>query len=184
MHWRVLGRHFMPFLPIVLALLALGATSLLAGGRNWGRALASLLIVTLAVSGISMGFPRHAKDDYRSAADLTLQALASGSTVWWAAFGNGAHYYRVPLRGTAARPGDDCRSFDGPAEPVAYYVSNQRPHCLESLPEPDLIVLSKPNTFDRRGSITRSIAEFEFEQTAELPAFSVWRATSTSSQEH
>ena len=175
MHWRVLGRHFMPALPAILMLIALGANVWLSRRRVWSFGLAAALFVTIALSGISMIHPRHGKDDYRSAAEATFRTLASGDLVWWAAYNVGARYYGVPLVGTE-RTEAECRSVEGVEGLVVYDASNLPAHCLGRLPDPDWIVLSWPDRFDTRGALADWIEKSGFEKVAELPAFTIWRA--------
>jgi hypothetical protein len=181
MHWRVLGRHFMPALPAILMLIALGASVWLGRRRVWAYGLTTALVTAIAFSGISMIHPRHGKDDYRSAAEATFRALESGAVVWWAAYNVGARYYGVPLVGTERR-GEACRSVEGIEGLVVYDASNLPAHCLGRLPEPDLIVLSKPDRFDRRGALTDWVEESGFEKVAELAAFTIWRAPAASTR--
>lgn len=175
MHWRVLGRHFMPALPVIVCLLALGMSSLLHTGRRWGVVSVAILTTTIVVSGVSMQFPRHAKDDYRSVAELSLQALESGQTVWWGADLLGAWYYGLPI--TRTTPLDTgCGPNGGPSGRLAIHVSSVSYACLAALPAPQIVVLSKPDLFDREGALERWVDEFRFRREQEFPAFAIWRA--------
>ncbi|MBN1460089.1 MAG: hypothetical protein JXA57_11155 [Armatimonadetes bacterium] len=181
MHWRVLGRHFMPEVPLVSALLALSVATLLRNGKPRALLLALIMGGTLIVSGISMTSPRHAKDDYRYAAAAAQLALEAGEGVWWAACPSGARYYGLPLQ-TAEQPGKE-----GGGAPIgirqqrlAIAVSNLRAESLRSLPYPDLIVVSKPDAYDTSGTLRAWLAHEGFAPFEERPAFSFWRASATS----
>lgn len=181
--WRVLGRHFMPFLPIVMSITAIGAAHLLGEERRSRNLLGAILVLTIAVSGISMKMPRHAKDDYQTAAKIAKQAIGAGQTVWWAADNGGAHYYGLSLDG-AAQPGEQCRAFGSSGSARAYYVAKQPAHCLDEIPDPDVVILAKPDTFDRRGVIEDRIVALHLERTNKLPAFSIWRAPDYKAPKH
>ncbi len=181
MHWRVLGRHMIPTLPLLNLVLALGLARLLETDAHTGRALrrtvAVACLVLLAVSSLSQRFSeRHRKDDYRAAAALALQGVAQGQRVWWAADVVGATYYGLPGEF------DFMGELTGMHKPLActdlpgvQSIANAPPACLQSLSRPDLVILSKPETFDSRGDIGRYLQAGGFAKVQELPAFSVWK---------
>jgi hypothetical protein len=184
MHWRVLGRHMIAALPLLNLLFALGLAKLCEreGGRAW------LLRVTIAISFLlafvwsssSLRFSdRHRKDDYRAAANVARQELASGKRVWWAADALGARYYGLPGEF------DYMGELTGMQKP---YVCIDRAgvqsidavhgECLEKLIQPDVVILSKPETFDRNGIIAAYLRDGHFAKAQELPAFTIWRHVS------
>lgn len=174
LHWRVLGRHFMPLLPVVLGLYALTATRLIQASQRLRSAAVLVLLGTLAVSGVSMTGERHAKDDYRLAAQVVHQALELGQVVWWAGSRAGARHYGIPLRGTARRS-DQCPLL-GQGKPLgAIDIMNTNAHCLGNLPIPDLVVLSKPDAFDTRGAVSAWLESEGFALVREWPAFGAWQ---------
>jgi uncharacterized membrane protein len=180
MHWRVVGRHLLGTLPVVNLVLALGLYSLWAvPGRaaKLRRALAVSVVLVLAVSALSLRFAeRHRKDDYHSAADLAKAALAQGERVWWAADFVGAVFYRVP--GSFDYMGELTGDHRPPAcqdLPGAQAVANLPPDCLAGLSPPDLVLLTKPETFDRTGAIAAVLATGGYTLVQALPAFEVWR---------
>jgi hypothetical protein len=181
MHWRVVGRHLLATLPVVNLVLALGLYSLwTAAGRRAAlrRAMVLAVLLTLAASALSLRFSdRHRKDDYHSAADLAKAALLQGQRVWWAADFVGAVFYRVPgdfdylgeLTGDHRTP--NCQDLPG-----AQAVANFFPDCLAGLSLPDLVLLSKPETFDRHGAVAAVLATPGYVKVQDLPAIEVWRA--------
>jgi hypothetical protein len=160
MHWRVVGRHLAPALAAVLAIQAAGIT------RLWRRPIGKLLVlgflVTALTSAASIRFaPRHAKDDYRSAAAVARTALAQGDRVWWNADAHGALIYQVPL-------GQGCTG--------ALYVSEPEQGFASTLAVPNVVVASKPDIYDPDGNLAAFLSERQFRVTETFPAFQIWRA--------
>jgi hypothetical protein len=181
MHWRVLGRHMIGALPLLNLLLALGLVALLDRAPRPGRALrwavAGACLLALLVSSLSLRFaPRHAKDDYKAAAALALQAHAQGQRVWWAADVVGAHYYGLPgefdymSELTSVHKPMVCADLPG-----IQSVPNATRDCLDKLSAPDLVILSKPETFDSRGDIAGYLKAGRFRVVQQMPAFAVWQ---------
>ena len=181
MHWRVLGRHLIAALPLLNLVLALGLAGLLqADGRRgqglrWMLAGSALLI--LVYSSFSLRFaPQHRKDDYRAAAALAQGAIAQGQRVWWAADVIGARYYGLPgefdVMGelTGQHKPLACSDLPG-VQPIA----NASMPCLLTLTAPDLVILSKAETFDIAGDVTQYLRDGKFAKAQELPAFTIWR---------
>ncbi len=180
MHWRVLGRHMIAALPLLNLLFALGLMGLLAPGR--GRALRAMIavvcVVALVGSALALRFaPRHEKDDYRAAAQIARLAASQGQRVWWAADSVGATYYRLPGEF------DHLGELTGQHRPLPCHdlpgvqsVPNAPAACLQRLSMPDLVILSKPESFDTGGAITAYLTQHRFVRVQALPAFVVWRA--------
>ena len=184
MHWRVLGRHLIAALPLLNLLLALGLAALLRTdgrrGQSLRKAVAVLTLLSLVYSACSLRFAsRHNKDDYRAAAALALVAVAQGQRVWWAADVIGARYYGLPgefdVMGelTSVHKPLDCKDLPG-VQPVA----NASLACLGALSVPDVVVLSKPETFDTGGAIADYLKAGQFSVAQSLPAFTIWRRSS------
>jgi hypothetical protein len=181
MHWRVLGRHLIAALPLLNLLLAMGLLTLFDAGRRRGRtlrwAIAAACLLSLTVSSLSLRFAeRHKKDDYRAAASLAKQGLAQGQRVWWAAGSVGAHYYAVPgefdylAELTSNKAPLACADSPG-----VQSVANASQECLRALSAPDVVISSKPETFDTRGDIARYLKDGDFTAVREMPAFTVWQ---------
>jgi hypothetical protein len=181
MHWRVLGRHLIAALPLLNLVLALGLATLLgADGRRGQRArwlLAATALLFLLYSSYSLRFaPQHRKDDYRAAADLAQGALAQGQRVWWAADVIGARYYGLPGEF------DVLGELTGQHKPLAcsdlpgvQAIANASAPCLRTLTAPDVVILSKPETFDSKGDIAGYLRAQHFAVVQSLPAFTIWR---------
>jgi hypothetical protein len=154
---RLLGRHLTPLLPFVLAILAIGFDRLFKVNRLWSRAIAAAAAMVLVVSALEIRFaPRHERDDYRSAATAARQALAEGNTVWWLADDATGHYYGL--------------SESAKLVPALRILEAD----LNSIAEPDVIFLSKPDIYDPEGKVSRYLRANDFKVTAEMPAFQIF----------
>jgi hypothetical protein len=112
-------------------------------------------------SGLSLRFaPRHAKDDYRSAAGLARAALATGRPVWWSADDNAGAYYRLSFA-TNAQPG------------TAFTLVNPSAAVLATLAPADVVLVSLPDIYDPHGVLAGYLARNHYQKTRVLPAFAV-----------
>ena len=92
-HFRVLGRHFTPLMPIWFALLGLGLAALW-GKAGWmGKAVSAAFLILSLCSCLSIRLAvRHQRDDYRDAAQYAKDALRQNQVVWWNADMDTAQY--------------------------------------------------------------------------------------------
>ncbi len=155
---RVLARHWMPALPVLLFVFAWLADA------AWKEAVRLKVLVVLflfACLGSSVSFrfsSRHAKDDYRTAAAIAKEHLADEKTVWWAADGAATVFYGVV----------DCRGG------CVHRLMGETEDDMESLPFPDLIIFSKPDVYDRAGVLARFLKRHSFSEKVRVPAFSFY----------
>lgn len=177
MHWRVVGRHLMPALPLVLLLLAYAVWDLSAPARTgaWRKSAATLIVVLLVFSGVSIRAPRHANADFRSAARLAVEAHRQGQVVWWSALAIDEKPYGLRLSGSIP-DGARCPVFEDGAR--AINVCNLDAECFAGLPRPHLIVQSDPWLYDPKGALRAEIARGRFQRWRELPSFTLWRRPS------
>lgn len=187
MHWRVLGRHLIAALPVLNILFAFGLDKLFdknnGHSESFCRMIGLAFLLLLIYSSLSMRFAvRHSKDDYRGAAVVAQQEFAQGKQVWWAADSLGANYYGLPvtLDGKAI--------FDIVAKPRAcaddgsgmQLVAGASKDCLESLPVPNVVILSnRREVFDSKGDIISYLNAHGFAQVQSLQAFTIWRPLGT-----
>jgi hypothetical protein len=144
-HFPFWGRHLAPVFPGVVIMGAISLASI--SSRQWVEpAVATVLCVTLALSSWELRFAaQHKKDDHRYVVQRAAVALSSGSRVWWLADVWASRYY-----------GDDVTTADP-------WASNMfiRPDGFsgryEGLPQPDGIVLSKPDIYDKNGTLREFI---------------------------
>lgn len=182
MHWRVLGRHLIAELPFLNLLFALGLVRLFKKGAGFGWSFRTMIAVAfllaLIYSSYSLRFSdRHRKDDYRAAAAIAQQEVSKGKRVWWAANELGAKYYRLPgefdYMGELTGVPQAYACIDQPGVQSIRAASKE---CLEMLSPPDVIIFSKPETFDKNGVITAYLKSKNFVKFLEFPAFTIWQA--------
>ena len=170
--FRVLGRHCMPILPFVFLALAMAASTVWRGQRRVaGRALVVVFLLAMLSSALSYRFlHRHAKDDYRAAAEEARQTIDSSGVVWWAAdLMGGKHYGLLPQLATSAKTVD--------ANVGGVFMANSRSgKYLAELPSPDLIVVSKRDIYDREGALEEWIRTHGFRRAARRPGFEFYTA--------
>lgn len=165
--FRVLGRHFLPALPLVLFVLGSGVAALLNRRSRVGQVSVTAFLGLSLLSSLNLRFSeRHAKDDYRGAATLGREALAHRESVWWDACREGAEVYHLPVAKAPGTPN------------AALLVVNQSEKFLQSLPRPDLVLVSKPDIYDCTGVVTNYLVRTGFQRTMTLTAFTVWQAPS------
>ena len=96
LHWRVVGRHLMPVLPLLNILYAFGFVRWYEKS-HLGKTITLAAVLILSYSALSIRYAhRHVKDDYLHASILAKEELAEGEEVWWVADHRGARYYGVP----------------------------------------------------------------------------------------
>jgi 4-amino-4-deoxy-L-arabinose transferase-like glycosyltransferase len=112
--------------------------------------------------------PRHAKDDYRTAANLAHTALQRGETVWWFGSWHCAYYYGLPIDGKGSN-----------LSPHFFHLHNPS---AESLPKtmPALVIYTKPDIYDAKaaGMAFLEANGFQFDRNA-FPAFSLARKSAS-----
>ena len=165
-HFRLLGRHCAPLTCVWLFLASTGL-SLLTSLPGWfGKAISAAFLALALTSSLSIRFSyRQAKDDYRRAASVASTALRAHQTVWWNADKDGALYYSLPISESLPVPNKVLLIFN-PSD------TNQ----LTALPQPDIVVASKPDLFDFSGALASYLIGHRFRVIDSFPAFQVWQA--------
>jgi hypothetical protein len=169
LHWRVLPRHLLPLVPLFSVLYAFGLTRIL-GQSPFGWAAAVLALSILAYSSLSVRYSaRHNKDDYKYASGLTASELAQGGHVWWVADYRGLLYYGIPIvsdpRELRTAPGG--RKAGLVVDTTFAAWSQQEP--------PTLVLVSRPDTYDRQGQVSRYLSSNGYRIAQTFPAFTAWR---------
>jgi hypothetical protein len=163
-HFRVVGRHLTPLMPIWFGLLGLGLAALWSSAGWMGRpVLAAYLLLSLC-SCLSIRFAvRHQRDDYRDAAQYAKLALGQNQVVWWNADAGCARYYKMPL------------DADGNGENKAILILNPSAVDLANLKKPDVVIVSKPDLYDTAGALAEYLARNHYRASGKFPAFTIWR---------
>jgi hypothetical protein len=163
-HFRILGRHFAPLMPIWFSLLALGLAALWPREGWLGRPVVAAYLMLSLWSCLSVRFAiRHERDDYRDAARCAREALLQNQAVWWNADGACARYYALPL------------DKEGNGMNSALLINNPSAADLPRLKKPDIILASKPDIFDAEGALAEYLARNHYQVAGRLPAFTIWR---------
>ncbi|MBI3850110.1 MAG: hypothetical protein HY298_07455 [Verrucomicrobia bacterium] len=184
LHFRIVGRHFTPLMPVILFLLSTGLTTLWchrspsrdlrAGGVLLGKLVVGVFCCLSLLSCLSLRFAaRHEKDDYRSAAALARTAINHGQQVWWNADPQGAAYYQVPLRVTGRSEPE--ATSNQPETGSAWWVMNPSRETLVAARLPDVIVVTKPDLYDRQGALADYVKRTGYRKAVILPAFTIWQ---------
>jgi hypothetical protein len=163
-HFRVLGRHCAPVLPLLLFVLGKGVIVLVQ--RRGRRGLLPVIVffgLSLASCLLLRFSERHARDDYRGAAALGRQALSRHEVVWWNADPQAAAVYHLSVT----------TQID--ASNAALFLVNPTNGFGQGLPKPDLVLSSKPDVYDNQGALADYLARAGFKRSATLAAFSAWR---------
>jgi hypothetical protein len=180
--FQVLGRHLAVFFPLLLMLPMLYPKDSFTPKslRNTAVAMTALGLVW-AVSDLRLVFmPRYAKDSYREACSIaSAKALEDGGAVVWAADTSTARYYGVLVM--ASNRTSSAASPDGIDLPVRIHAVDpqgwdyaQAHAFLESSPVPVILVLSKADPFDRKGTWRSLIQEWRPQEITRLNAFSIY----------
>jgi hypothetical protein len=168
LHWRVVGRHLMPVLPLIGMLYAFGLVWWYQKGRS-GKAITIAAIFILSLSALSIRYaPRHEKDDYLRASVMAKEMLDRGGEVWWIADERGALYYNVPF----SVIGEERPNL--PQHNYAKVLSKTNPKSLEASVCPTMVLLSKPETFDAQSIVRNFLKAHGYEQSGTMQAFTVW----------
>jgi hypothetical protein len=161
-HFRVLGRHLTPLMPVWLCLLSLGVISLWRRGPA-GRTVGLVFLCLSLASAFQVRMAyRHMKDDYRSAVSFAKTALQSGRSVWWNASSEAANHYNLPLTSNPRQ------------REKALLVFNPRTGTLTDLPWPDVVVITKPDIYDPLRVVMSCLKQADYRQETNFPAFEIW----------
>jgi hypothetical protein len=169
LHWRVLPRHVIPLASLFSLLYAFGLAWWWRR-RSVGRAVALISVIIMGYSSLSVRYaPRHAKDDYKHAAELAALELARDGRVWWIADVRGALYYGIPyfsdqLEWPQARSN---RRVQVVSDRTFSFLSDQEP--------PTLVLLSKPDTYDQQNVVSNYLSVNQYHLAESFPAFTAWR---------
>lgn len=163
MDFRVLGRHLIPVLPALLFLMSQVLVAIWQSGRPLLKAAGVFYLIILFISCLSLRLsPRFAKDAYREAAGLASLVSARGGSIWWAADPMGAVYYGL----TPVLAGESG---------CVFLANNRSATYLSNLPEPEIVVLSKPDIYDPNATLSTFLLANSYQVSERFPSMTVWR---------
>jgi hypothetical protein len=168
-HWRVLPRHLIPLVSLFSLLYAFGLAWLWRR-RFAGKAVALISVAMMGYSSLSVRYaPRHAKDDYKHAAELAAIELGHGGSVWWIADVRGALYYGI------SHASDELASPHANTRPgVEANIPGKTLSFLSGQDPPTLVLLSKPD-FDPQKVVSQYLSSNKYRLVESFPAFTAWR---------
>jgi|ERR1700730_1169981 len=169
LHWRVLPRHLIPLASLFSLLYAFGLAWWWRR-RFAGRAVTLISVIIMGYSSLSVRYaPRHAKDDYKHAAELAAIELARDGRVWWIADIRGALYYGMAYASEELEA-PHTRHIRG----VQINVSEKTFSFLSAQAPPTLVLLSKPE-FDAQNVVSNYLSVNRYQLVESFPAFTAWR---------
>jgi hypothetical protein len=168
-HWPALPRHFIPLVSLFNLLYAFGLAWWWRR-RFVGMAVTLISIIIMGYSSFSVRYaPRHEKDDYKHAAELAATELARDGRVWWVADIRGPYYYGIPV--SDERDSPDAKHIPG----VQINVSEKTSFFLSAQESPTLVLLSRPESYDRQNVVSNYLSFHKYRLVESFPAFSAWR---------
>ncbi|MES2474539.1 MAG: hypothetical protein V4640_02080 [Verrucomicrobiota bacterium] len=155
--FRVLGRHLSPAIPAVLLPLACCLAN--AARKPFALTVGTLAILLSITSALSLRFQRkHARDDYRAATRIALQALADGKAVLWQADMSTPCYYAYRSGGVAA--------FHN-----ALRLKSETPSGFMFA---DIVILNRPDIGYRGQNHHQTLTQAAFVKDDSFNGFEVW----------
>ncbi len=147
---RPTPRDFIPALPGIVLFLAAAMVAALGQKSLLFRAVTIAIPILWLASGLNLRWRQsYAKDDYRAAAAVISAALRQSKEVWWAADAAAAFIYFTPVSMTETA-GRAWAMQSPPWDDIRF-----------KLP-PRVIVISRPDIFDRQGAVARYASENHF----------------------
>jgi hypothetical protein len=160
MDFRVLGRHLSPLLPAVLLPIAL-TLGTADGRKNTWRAVGCLAVAISLTSALGLRFlERHARDDYRRASVIAIDALKKGKRVWWQADMNATRYYAYRQGGMDLVNAIQVLQSDPPT----------------GLMFADMVVINRPDLRFKGSDYQADLRRNFFKPVARFTGFEVWSA--------
>jgi len=169
------GRHWAPLFPLfVLGIAVVMSTA--PGGRRFCVAQLSVLVLLLSAWALSSSRLRlmtaYFKDDYRRAAEIALsEASARGATVVWVADDATAKYYGLEAERGQMPTGWPVR---GRGVFAANWERGRVEATVSGRTAPLVVVLSKPDLYDRSGAWSSVIEESGARRLATPNAFEIF----------
>jgi hypothetical protein len=164
--FRLLGRHLAPLSVVIVLLIAIAMNQLWNASTKLSplpisskikNSICVLTIVLGILSSLSLRFnPIHRKDDYREAVRIAQSAIDQQRRVYWAADKWTAFYYGLSQ---GQQGWQEWR--DGLPIP--------------ELSPSDLVIISKPDIYDKNGIFYDLLQENGFSITSKLQAFTVYQ---------
>lgn len=158
--FRVLGRHLAP-LSVLIALCIARALTLRHDSTLYLRASRTLGCGAIAfslASAANLRFnDRHARDDYKGAAQIAHQEIIGQKPVIWAADKRTSEYYGI--HGNL----EWCRFWRHGVDPLPDLLGNET------------VIISKPDIYDPGNAFANTLKARGFRPVKQLRAFTIWQ---------
>jgi hypothetical protein len=165
-NFNVLGRHMSPLIPAVLVPLACACDVAVRKGkeRPFAAAVVLAFLGCATISSATLRFAeRYARDDYRRATHLAIEALGKGRAIHWQADMNTPRYY----------------AFRQGGMPLVRYIQKLESDVPSGYLFTDLIFINRPD-LRFAGADHRPILSREgFDLKEAFPGFEIWENRSS-----
>ncbi len=157
--FRVLGRHLSPAMPAVL--LPIAATLSLCGSSKFKPAvIGALAIVIMLASSVSLRyFEKHARDDYRKATAIGIEALRNNQSVWWQADMHAARYYAYRTGGI----------------PLVSQLQILQTSPPSGLMFADVVIVNRPDIRYGKTDYQKDFSQNFFKLNSRFTGFEIWK---------
>lgn len=143
------ARHLAILFPFFAYVIAVPLSKFFSTGRT-GKLLVAITICLLFASALNTRFnPRYFKEDYRGAAAIAKKMLKSGSMVWWLGDVATGYYYGLPI--TPKLLQNKLAHLLNTKNIMAFHCPDGQ--SLEIVKNADVIILTKPDIYDQKGTI-------------------------------
>ncbi len=157
--FRVLGRHLSPAIPALLLPIAHCISLGLKNFRRPAFALGAVAILVFLTSSLFLRFdPKHARDDYRTASTLAMEAMARGKRILWQADMNATRYYAFKQAGLGAVNAIQELETNPPSQIMA-----------------DLVVINRPDHRFKGIDYQADLRKADFVPFKTFTGFEVWK---------
>lgn len=178
-HFRFWGRHLASLYPLFLLLVIGFLSTNLSIFKNTfiPCLLLCILIAIWSLSSIRLTYlSKYEKDDYRSAVSYAINSASSSGSILWAADRHSANYYGLIFFDESPK-NNFSRSTTIPR--IASYAvdwdQEKITNALQNNQYPIVIVISKPDLYDKFGSLTKAVEEINAELIATPNTFKIYK---------
>jgi hypothetical protein len=186
-HFQVLGRHMAVFFPLLLVTILFGAGPFFSLRSGRFAAISSICGIAL-VWGISDArlvlLHKYAKDNFREAATIAETAVnKDGARIVWVADTHAAEYYGISAN-RSDRPTRNVMEHEVGRRMNVQAVNGQNwsfdvaARYVDSSVAPAILVLSRPDLFDKQGAWRSLVGQRKAQEIARIPAFSIYKIES------
>ena len=189
-HFQVLGRHMAVFFPLLLITTLFGAGQFfsLQSGRFPAMSAVCGIALVWAISDARLVLmSKYAKDDFRDAAAIAETAVnKDGARIVWVADTHAAEYYGISAA-RSVQPTKSVMENELGRRMSVQAVDGQNwsldvaARYVDSSVAPAVLVLSRPDLFDKQGAWRSLVEQRNALEIARIPAFSLYKIESLKS---